>query len=240
MSLQAGELNGLLNKTIEIDEFSSKMGEDKNIITMSFSVQYEEPAKDLVKFLEGGYQNVLDCAVSSGEQNDGTYRVFVEMPRSERAIDEILEIVEDCKKLAKMKDFRFRYYKNFRSIPADESNINEQVPLDSGTYDIKRNETKMENYKNFFADSYVDEVFMEGNNVHMHKKYGDNIVFNFIDMGWKKEVLESIKESIQIEAFPEIIFLSKYVGDYNITKFGNKLVFENNGHCVVLKRDEII
>ena len=62
----------------------------------------------------------------------------------------------------------------------------------------------------------------------------------FIDMGWKKEVLESIKESIQIEAFPEIIFLSKYVGDYNITKVGNKLVFENNGHCVVLKRDEII
>ena len=81
---------------------------------------------------------------------------------------------------------------------------------------------------------------MEGNNVHMHKKYGDNIVFKFIDMGWKKEVLESIKESIQIEAFPEIIFLSKYVGDYNITKFGDKLVFENNGHCVVLKRDEII
>ena len=75
---------------------------------------------------------------------------------------------------------------------------------------------------------------------YLYKKYGDNIVFNFIDMGWKKEVLESIKESIQIEAFPEIIFLSKYVGDYNITKFGNKLVFENNGHCVVLKRDEII
>ena len=59
-------------------------------------------------------------------------------------------------------------------------------------------------------------------------------------MGWKKEVLESIKESIQIEAFPEIIFLSKYVGDFNITKVGENLVFENNGHCVVLKRDEII
>ena len=74
----------------------------------------------------------------------------------------------------------------------------------------------MENYKNFFSDSYADEVFMEGDNVHMHKKYGDNLVFKFIDMGWKKEVLENIKESIQIEAFPEIIFLSKYVGDYNI------------------------
>ena len=42
-------------------------------------------------------------------------------------------------------------------------------------------------------------------------------------MGWKKEVLENIKESIQIEAFPEIIFLSKYVGDYNITQIWRQI-----------------
>ena len=46
---------------------------------------------------------------------------------------------------------------------------------------------------------------------------------------FKTQIIESIEESIQIEAFPEVIFLSKYVGDYNITKFGNKLVFENKG-----------
>ena len=90
-----------------------------------------------------------------------------------------------------------------------------------GAYDIKKNETQMENYKNFH--SYADEVFMEGDNVHMHKKYGDNQCSKFIDMGWKKEVLENIKESIQIEAFPEIIFLSKYVGDYNITQIWRQI-----------------
>jgi hypothetical protein len=77
---------------------------------------------------------------------------------------------------------------------------------------------------------------MEGNEVHMKKKYADKLVFEFVDAGFKTQIVESIEGSIQIEAFPEIIFLSKYVGDYNITKFGNKLVFENKGHCVVLRK----
>ena len=240
MGLRQHDLEFTVDPIFETDSYKSKMGDDQDIVVLSFSVQGEQPAKDLVNFIETGYNFVLDADKTSGEQADKKYRVFVEMERNRHIPNQILELLDGIKKLTNMPDLRFRYYKNFRSIPADESNINEQVPLDSGTYDIKRNETKMENYKNFFSDSYVDEVFMEGNNVHMHKKYGDNIVFKFIDMGWKKEVLESIKESIQIEAFPEIIFLSKYVGDYNITKFGDKLVFENNGHCVVLKRDEII
>jgi hypothetical protein len=94
----------------------------------------------------------------------------------------------------------------------------------------------MENYKNFFADSYVDEVFMEGNSVILTKKYADTLAFEFVDVGYKTQILESIEDSIQIEAFPEIIFLSKYVGDYNITKYGTKLVFENKGHCVILEK----
>ena len=34
----------------------------------------------------------------------------------------------------------------------------------------------------------------------------------------------------------EIIFLTKYIGDYNITKYGNKLTFENNEQTLVLER----
>ena len=98
----------------------------------------------------------------------------------------------------------------------------------------------MENYKNFFGDSHLDDIYMEDNNVVMTKKYADKLVFEFVDMGYTQDIYDNLKESIQIEAFPEIIFLSKYVGDYNITKVGANLVFENNGHCVVLKRHEII
>ena len=98
---------------------------------------------------------MLDADKTSGEQADKKYRVFVELERKRSVPNQIIEILDGIKKLTNMPELRFRYYKNFKSIPADESNINEQVPLDSGAYDIKKNETKMENYKNFFSDSYA-------------------------------------------------------------------------------------
>ena len=49
-------------------------------------------------------------------------------------------------------------------------------------------------------------------------------------------LIESIKDKINVNDFSEIIFLCKYVGDYNITKFGDKLTFENSGKALLLKR----
>jgi len=45
-----------------------------------------------------------------------------------------------------------------------------------------------------------------------------------------------LDETINVKDWGEVIFLSKYFGDYNITKFGNKLVFENEGSAIVLER----
>ena len=36
--------------------------------------------------------------------------------------------------------------------------------------------------------------------------------------------------------FAEVIFLCKYLGDYNITKFGNKFSLDNNGSTLVVER----
>ena len=240
MGLRQNDLQYTLDSIFEIDSFKSKMGDDKDIVTLSFSIKGEEPAKDLVNFIETGYTYVLDADKTSGEQSDGKYRVFVEIERTKNVPSQILEILDGVKKISNLKELRFRYYKNFRSIPADEQNIQEQIPLDSGAYDIKTTENQMENYKNFFGDSHLDDVYMEDNNVVMQKKYADKLVFEFVDMGYTQDIYDKLKESIQIEAFPEIIFLSKYVGDFNITKVGKNLVFENKGHCVVLKRHETI
>ena len=40
-----------------------------------------------------------------------------------------------------------------------------------------------------------------------------------------------------VNAFAEILFLTKYLGDYNISKYGDKIVFENKGHSLVVKRN---
>lgn len=236
MGLRHGDLKDLVYDVFEIDSYASKMGEDKNIVTLSFSVKDRAPADDLVKFLEGGYSFILDSDVTSGEQADGTYKVFVELERDNKSNDNIMEIVDGIKKLSEIEKFRFRYYKNFRSHNISIESLNEFVPTDPDNYGIKVNESNLDNYKNFFSKSYVDDIVMTESILTIKKSYADPLHFKFIDFGPTVKTLNSIKESFNTQDFSEIIFLSKYVGDYNITKYGNKLTFENSGNTLVLER----
>jgi hypothetical protein len=34
----------------------------------------------------------------------------------------------------------------------------------------------------------------------------------------------------------EVLFYTKYIGNFNITKIGSSFVFENNGYAVVLEK----
>lgn len=236
MSLQQGDLKHLVDDIFEIDSFASKMGEDKNIVTISFSCKDKQPAEDLSNFLEKGYGFILDADVTAGEQSDGTYKVFVELQRERVVHDNIMEILDGVGKLTGIEKFRFRYYKDFRSKDADLNEITQTVPNDPENYGIVATESNMNNFKNFFSRSYVESVDMKDDILTIQKKYADPLNFKFVDIGDKDEILDSINESLNFNDFPEVIFLSKYIGDYNITKYGDKLTFENNEKVLVMQR----
>ena len=236
MGLRAGDLKDLVYHIFEIDSFASKMGDDKNIITLSFSVKDKAPADDLVSFLESGYSFVLDADATTGEQKDGTYKVFVELQRERGATDNIMEIVDGVSKLAELDNIKFRYYKNWQSKSATQQSLDEEVPLDPDNYGVKVNESNLENYKNFFNRSYVENIEMSDDILTISKKYADPLHFRFVGFGDTVETIESLNETINVNEFAEIIFLSKYVGDYNITKYGQKLTFENAGKTLVVER----
>ena len=122
------------------------------------------------------------------------------------------------------------------SLYTSIDSLNEFVPTDPDNYGIKVNESNLENYKNFFSKSYVDDIVMTESILTIKKTYADPLQFKFVDFGPTVSTLENIKESFNTQDFSEIIFLSKYVGDYNITKYGNKLTFENSGNTLVLER----
>jgi hypothetical protein len=147
-----------------------------------------------------------------------------------------MEIVDGISKLAELENIKFRYYKNWRSKLATQMALDEEVPLDPDNYGVKVNESNLENYKNFFNKSYVENIDMMEDIITISKKYADPLAFRFVDFGNTVETIESINESINVNEFAEIIFLSKYIGDYNITKYGNKLTFENAGKTLVLER----
>ena len=236
MTLKQGDLRDLVYHIMEIDSYKSKMGSDKDIITMSFSVKTKEAADDLESFLEKGYNFVLDADATSGETSDGTYKVFVEIERHRDAPGQILEIANGIKNVCGMDDLKFRYYKNWRSVAVDEQNLSEMIPVDPDQYGLTVTESNLENYKNFFNRSYVESVEMIDDILTIKKPWADPVRFRFIDFGDAEETITNINENFNANDFAEIIFLTKYIGDYNITKYGDKLTLENKDKVVVLKR----
>jgi hypothetical protein len=138
--------------------------------------------------------------------------------------------------LTAIEDMKFRYYKNWKSKAISQETLEDSIPTDPDNYGLKVTESNMDNYKNFFNRSFVEDVYMEDDMLIIKKAYADPVAFNFVDFGPTQQTLDSIKESFNADDFAEIIFLSKYIGDYNITKYGSKLTFENEGHTLVLER----
>lgn len=235
-SLQSGDLRNLVNHVFEVDSYKSKMGDDKDVVVLSFTVEGRDPANDLVNFIEKGYQFVLDADMTPGELSNGKYKVFVELQRTPHIAEQITDMLYGVGKLTNLENFKFRYYKSFDSKDAVSETLSELIPNSPKDYEQRIQEIRLESYENFFAKSMLESIDTLGDILHVKKIYADPLKFKILCAGKKNSVLESIEEKINVNEWAEIIFLTKYFGDFNITKFGNKLMFEDNGQAVLLER----
>jgi len=238
MSLKRADLRDLVKPIFEVDSYSSKMGDDADVVVISFTVDQKEPADDLVQFCEMGYNFILDADVTPGELDNGTYKVFVEIQRTKKIGEQIMELLDGVKKLTGHDDFRFRYYKSFKSLPADQETLAETIPLDSNAYEITIQENTLNNFSNFFRRSAVDSIEALTESIRFHKRYAEPVTMKVIDAGPRSEVYERATGSLKIDYkdISECLYLSKYLGDYNITKIGETFIFENGGYAVSFKR----
>ena len=240
MSLRSNDLRHFVKKVFEIDSFKSKIGDDENIVVVSFTVDQEDPAKDLENFIEMGYDFVLDADVSPGETDDGTYKVYVELERGRHVAQQIRELLDGIEKLAGEPDMRFRYFKSFKSQEASEENLAASIPMDAESYKAATERNKLDNFSSFFSNSYADELKVVDESISFKRIWKDPVKFDIISSGTKKAVYESVTGPISLEgtAMAESIFLTKYIGDYNITKIGSTFIFENSGWAVALTRKQ--
>lgn len=97
------DMVGMLKPTLYIDEFSSKIAEDDEIVVLSFYVKNDRVCNDLINWFEKGYQYILDADRSPGEVSPNRYLVFVEIERRTRLIDQIKELIEDLETLTEWR-----------------------------------------------------------------------------------------------------------------------------------------
>ncbi len=236
--LLAGDLRFLVDNIFEVDSYASKMGEDKDIVVISFTVNDRNPAEDLVEFVENGYDFVLDADISPGELNDGKYKVFVEIERNKRIHEQILELLNGVGNLTELQDFKFRYYKSFHSLDATRENLDETIPKNKEDYNINIQENHLNNFSNFFNRSFLETLAVDNDDIVFKKQYAEPLRMRIKHSGPTQEVYENIKGPIMLESkdVSEVLFYTKYIGNYNITKIGSNFIFENNGYAVALEK----
>ena len=139
-----GDLQRLVTPELHIDQHRSKMGEDDDVIVVSFKIQGKEPSQDLVNFLETGYDFILDADASPGEISPGKFLVFFELSRRTTAPERIYQIVEEVLNLTlqKMDEWVFAYgppeqrgtRRKFMTYDLTLENLEKMIPMSPRAY----------------------------------------------------------------------------------------------------------
>lgn len=238
--LRAKDLRGFVEPTFNIDKFTSKMGEDKDVIVVSFRVNDKLPALDLMEFIERGYDFVLDADMSTGEERDGKYHVFVELERHRRAPSQIKDLLNGISNLTDNWDWRFRYHRDGQGYDFSEDAILEHVPLDMTAYDSKVLEDKNKTIRKFFNQSAFENVVLdEDNNLVISKSYSGSVAMKLLALGKYEEVKDSLQGGIQLDeaSQSQVTFLEKYLGNYEIHKIADKFLIKNDKQAIIVTKD---
>ena len=147
--LEQGDLDRLVHNKLHVDEFKSKMGSDADIIVLSFKVDGKEPARDLMNFIERGYDWILDADISSGELDDGQYLVFAELERDPASAKHIYQLMSDIMNLTDtdLSDWKFQYRKNSREHDITSDNIADTIPMTPESYRSKFGDKELDAMK---------------------------------------------------------------------------------------------
>lgn len=140
--LEFKDLVGMMKPTIHVDEFASKMGDDDDIIVLSFFVRSRDAARDLVNWFEKGYDWVLDADQSPGEISPGRYLVYIEMRRRSAAGEKVKEALDDLNTLTEYEDdSKWTMHYGGQDLPFSVETFNRLVPLSPKEYRKRKEES---------------------------------------------------------------------------------------------------
>ena len=145
-ALEYKDMVGMIKPTIHVDEFASKMGDDDDIIVVSFFVRSQQAARDLMNWFEKGYDWVMDSDVSPGEISPGRYLVYIELRRRSSAGAKLADAVQDLETLTELTPSDWTMHYQDQTVPFSHDEFDRLVPLSPKEYRARKerdlNETR--------------------------------------------------------------------------------------------------
>lgn len=233
--LRSGDLKDMVSHRFTIDQYKSKMGLDDDIMVLAFKIKEKYPAMDAMEFCEKSFSYILDADISTGEEEDGHYCLFVELDRSPKAVDQIDEILKGLEKLCGCESWRFKYFKDIDSHEFSKEAIKDFVPLTPDEYKEKVEENKMTEVSEILGQGVAEvESIGEGNLITMKKPYAGPLELKLHAKGDYNTVIKNLPGAVQLDESSngEILFLEKYLGISGIHKI--------NGMFIIPKDDQVL
>ena len=238
--LKAGDLEGVVSSTFSVDQYKSKMGDDRNVMVLAFSVDGQAPAKDLEHFAETGYKDIMDADATPGTLEDGKHKVFIEFQRKESVDTAIRKFLDDLKKLTNIETFSFTYHKRTNPFEASAKNLADVLPRTPEAYTQKISALRLGEVKNFFDKFEMMEVKLD-NNIMNVKKHGTDVdmKFELHAFGETKMMMNEIKAfKIDADSMSECMYFTKYFGPYQISKTTeDQFIFSKGGESVLVSKN---
>ena len=235
--LRKGDLVNCVEHVFTVDQFTSKMGNDRDVAVLRFRVNDKFPAIDMMEFIEKGYPFVLDSDISSGEEKDGKYSVFVELERTKQLPQQIKSIIEGLSSLTDIADWRFRFYKDVTSQDFTEQSITEHIPLTPDEYDINLTESRSTEVSEFFNQGVAEVEVSENLDITFKKPFGESLTLHLVCLGDYEKVKDSIQGAIRVDetSASQTLFLEKVLGNYEIHKIGEQFLVRNGNRAAVVQ-----
>ena len=237
--LRSGDLQDMISPILNIDQFKSKMGEDKNVVVVAFKSKEKMPAIDLMEFIEKGYKFVLDADISTGEERDGRYSVFVELERTTEVPGQILEMLNGVGQLTNCKEWSFRYFKDENLYETTVENLQKVIPLDETLYSAKMHLMKQNKVTEFFNQGATDVNVTESNILTISKPYASPIEVKLLALGEYDNLKNKLQGKISLDetSQSQVVFLTKFLGNYDIEKIADKFLIRNGNSAVIIEKD---
>lgn len=238
--LRANDLDGLISPKFTVDQYKSKMGNDEDVAVIAFKVKDKFPAIDLMEFIEKGYSAVLDADMSTGEEKDGQYRVFVEFKRDRKLPEELDKLIKGISQLCKYDAWRFRFYKDADSHEFTKESIEKFIPLTAEDYKERIKKRTIDDIKEILNQGATDvKDIDESLNVTISKPYAGDLKFRLDAIGSYNELSSYLGGGLQLDesSNSQLLYLEKYLGNYEINKIDNKFLIRNKDKAIIISKD---
>lgn len=114
MGLRRGDLEDQVLPMISFDEYESNFGE--TALTVAFFIHGKDAATDFNKFLQKSHVNYLTTDISSAQDKDGYYTIYIEFKIDDKIIDNFMDIIYEIESLTMIDSWQI-HLNNRELIP---------------------------------------------------------------------------------------------------------------------------